>query len=304
MRHLQKDSDRQRCCWGMHITPSGAPALPGSAQARLLARFSPLLLCTAVVAFGLLHLVYGAFVTRVVPSTGITEQAGAAAPYLVGTLLSIAGVLMLRPPHAYRVALLLAALLAVSFGVLHLPTAWVGPAWGGAWTSAFKALALSGGCLALAASTSRPIPGSPVAQRWALLGRVFFSAFLLLGGIQHFIWATFVAALIPTWIPAPAFWVYFAGAALIAGAVGMLVPVTLRVAALWTGIMIFLWVWLLHVPRAVADLGNTNETVAAFEALAFAGTAWLICRNATSQAPGELPGEYTFDPLSSAQPRS
>jgi hypothetical protein len=40
--------------------------------------------------------------------------------------------------------------------------------------------------------------------------------------------------------------------------------------------MIFLWVILLHIPRAAADLRNTNEMTAVFEALAFSGAAFLV----------------------------
>jgi len=40
--------------------------------------------------------------------------------------------------------------------------------------------------------------------------------------------------------------------------------------------MIFLWVLMLHIPRALADLHNANETTAVFEALAFAGVSFLI----------------------------
>jgi hypothetical protein len=64
--------------------------------------------------------------------------------------------------------------------------------------------------------------------------------------------------------------------ALIAGGLGIIVPKTRRVAALLTGVMIFLWVVVLHIPRALADLHNANETTAVFEALAFAGVSFLI----------------------------
>ena len=112
----------------------------------------------------------------------------------------------------------------------------------------------------------------------AFVGLLCFASFLLLAGVQHFVWAQFVAQLVPSWIPGSAFWTYFSAAALIAGALGLLVPQTRRMAACWTGAMIFAWVWLLHVPRASRDLSDTNELVAVFEALAFSGTAWLFLR--------------------------
>ncbi len=93
---------------------------------------------------------------------------------------------------------------------------------------------------------------------------------------MHFIYADFVATLIPTWIPAHLFWTYFAAIALIAGAVGMFIPKTEFYAAALSALMIFLWVILLHAPRALADLHNANETTAFFEALAMCGACLLI----------------------------
>jgi len=40
--------------------------------------------------------------------------------------------------------------------------------------------------------------------------------------------------------------------------------------------MVFLWVVLLHIPRAAANLRNPNETTAVFEAIAVAGSALLV----------------------------
>jgi hypothetical protein len=37
-----------------------------------------------------------------------------------------------------------------------------------------------------------------------------------------------------------------------------------------------MWVVMLHVPRALANLHNANETTAVFEALAFGGLAWFL----------------------------
>jgi uncharacterized membrane protein len=56
------------------------------------------------------------------------------------------------------------------------------------------------------------------------VGRVCLAAFLISSGVQHFLFAPFVVTLVPAWVPAPLFWSYFAGVALIAGGVGLLVP--------------------------------------------------------------------------------
>jgi uncharacterized membrane protein len=99
-------------------------------------------------------------------------------------------------------------------------------------------MALVGGAFALAG--------------FQVLGRFGLGSFMILGGIQHFNYINFVARLVPAWIPGPVSWAYFAGVALIAGGVGMLVPRTMGRAAALSGLMIFLWVLILPLPGAVA----------------------------------------------------
>jgi uncharacterized membrane protein len=105
----------------------------------------------------------------------------------------------------------------------------------------------------------------------------FFGAFLSLCGVQHFVHAAFVATLVPAWIPGAPFWASFAGLALIAGGVGVVMPATARLAGLLSGAMIFVWVIVLHFPRAFdATTRSSNETTAVFEALAMSGIGLLI----------------------------
>jgi uncharacterized membrane protein YphA (DoxX/SURF4 family) len=85
----------------------------------------------------------------------------------------------------------------------------------------------------------------------------------------------FVMKLVPEWIPGSRYWAYFTGLALVAGGVGILVPRMSRLAATMVGIMILLWVVLLHIPRAIG-LHSAAETAAIFEALAMSGVAFLL----------------------------
>jgi uncharacterized membrane protein YphA (DoxX/SURF4 family) len=85
-------------------------------------------------------------------------------------------------------------------------------------------------------------------------------------------------SLVPTWIPGARFWTYFAGVALIAGGAGIIVPLTTRLAASLSGLMIFLWFVMLHIPRALAAPAaqSRNEWTAVFEALAMSGIAFVL----------------------------
>lgn len=97
-------------------------------------------------------------------------------------------------------------------------------------------------------------------------------------GFEHFLYTGFVASLVPVWIPWPVFWTYFAGIALIGAGLAIILGIGSALAATLLGVMLFLWVVFLHLPRAIADpysnLGNEWSSV--FQALAFSGVAFIL----------------------------
>jgi uncharacterized membrane protein len=227
----------------------------------------------AMVAFGIQHLVYGEFVTRVVPKLPAWIPWQTLLAYMTGIVLIAAGIAILFRTQVRLASLLLGSLILLSFFVFYLPLLLATAPFSGLWTNAGKALALSGGAFLIAEIVSKTNTGS---RRLIPLSRLFLSAFLILAGVQHFMFASFVANLVPRWIPGHLFWTYFAGVALIAGGLGILIPNVRRLAALLSGTMIFLWVVLLHIPRALSAPRDSNETTAVFEALAISGTALLL----------------------------
>jgi uncharacterized membrane protein YphA (DoxX/SURF4 family) len=233
-----------------------------------------------IVAFGILHLWHGAFVTRVAPPLPAWIPQSSVWAYVVGVGLVVAGLAIVAGFRLRAVAIVLGVLVLVSALLFHLPLAVATPINGGLWTNFGKALALSGGAFIAAATVQAAYRSeSPVVSSSEILlpaGRFFFAAFLILCGVQHFIYFEFVQTLVPGWIPGHGFWTYLSGAALIAGGVGIALPLTGRVASVLTGSMIFLWVILLHLPRALSDLHNANETTAVFEALAMSGIAFML----------------------------
>lgn len=249
----------------------------------------------SMVALGARQLLTGEFV-RLVPPLPAWVPWHFFWPYPVGVVLIIAGVAIGTGRRAREAALVLGAMILLAFLFLHLPQAVANPLVGFMWTNPCKALAMLGGVILLAGSlppdTARSFALARGFRRLSPLGPLFLGGFLILGGIQHFVYADFVAKLIPAWIPSPYFWVYFTGIALIAGGVGMLVPRTARLAALWSGIMMLLWVVLLHIPRAFADLHDIGETSGVFEALALSGAAFILSgRGRPSIGAGEVPME-------------
>ncbi len=57
---------------------------------------------------------------------------------------------------------------------------------------------------------------------------------------------------------------------------GILVAATARLVPLLSAGMIFLWVFLVHIPRALAGPNRVNEAAGIFEALALSGVALLV----------------------------
>jgi uncharacterized membrane protein len=83
-------------------------------------------------------------------------------------------------------------------------------------------------------------------------GPLLFAIAMAIFGADHFTSAKFVATIVPSWIPWHLFWAYFVGVALIAGALGLVTNKQAGLAAALLGIMIFLFVLLIHVPNCFA----------------------------------------------------
>jgi uncharacterized membrane protein YphA (DoxX/SURF4 family) len=159
----------------------------------------------------------------------------------------------------------------------------------GSWTNAFKILALSGGSLVTAASF-RNSQGKRDSRSGSLeklipLGRIFVAVMLIVFGIDHFLYEQFVQTLVPAWIPYPLFWTYVAGIALIGAGISFITKIKIRLVGILSAIMLFIWLLILHIPRAVAmpGLANGNEITSVFQALAFTGVALLIAMDAGVQ---------------------
>ena len=243
-----------------------------------------LFFAVGLVGWGIQHLFAGDFVTRVVPSWPKWMPVRAFWAYLVGAGLIAAGAAIILRIKARAAALAFGVLAFLSFVLLHLPLAARDVLWGGSWTSAGKALVMSGGAMCIAVSLaqaereipSRLLASAKVREGLVLYGRLCLGAFMVLCGIQHFMYVPFVASLVPTWIPGAVFWTYFAAVALIAGGVGIVVPQLTRLAAVLSGAMIFSWVFLVHIPLALRQPHKPGDVAAVFEALAFSGVAFLL----------------------------
>jgi uncharacterized membrane protein len=239
----------------------------------------------ATVASGVLQLVTGDFV-RLVPKLPAWVPAPSAWAYAVGVVLVVTGLAIVSGRMARTAAALVGAMIFVMVVFLYPPSMVANPLIdrpllrGFMWTNPLKSLALLGGAAILVGRT--PDDGRVLAPLIRVIGRLepfgalLMAVFLIVCGMQHFVYSDFVTLLVPSWIPGRRFWTYFTGVALIAGGAGMLVPRTARLAASLSALMIFLWVLLLHIPLAFAGPRHAFETAGVFEALALSGVALMV----------------------------
>jgi uncharacterized membrane protein len=162
----------------------------------------------------------------------------------------------------------------------HLPNRLTNmPALLAAWTDALKLLSLCGGAL-IVARTSSAQTNSFIQSldKASFLGRYFFGIMLVVFGVDHFVYTDFVKTLVPTWIPGALFWTYVAGFALIGSGLSFIIRFKIKVISLLAGTMLFVWLILLHIPRAVTmdTSKDPNEIVSVLECLAFSGMAFLL----------------------------
>ncbi len=193
--------------------------------------------------------------------------------------------------------------------LLRVPEVVGDPAAGFRWTNPCKALAMLGGALLLAAVPGKwsalaftrldsialkPTQGAPCISRPdarlrlvrpTRLCAVLLGVFLVVCGVQHFIYDDFVIQMVPAWLPGQRFWAHGTGIALIAGGVGMNFRPTARLAAGLSGLMIFFWVVLLHIPRALASWPDAGEIAGVFEALGLSGISFLVAEIVSEKAP-------------------
>jgi len=200
--------------------------------------------------------------------------------YFMTIALLAAGAAIATGKMRRPAAALLSALLLLRFAFLHLPGLIMHSHDPGPWTSSFEILALCGAAmvLAYAGPFEGPRAGPTNASMGVLanVGCFLFAISLVIFGVQHFMYAKFVATLVPAWIPARLFWAYFVGAAFFATTLSLITRVMARLAATLLGIMFLIFVVTTHIPRVAAARSNGNEWTSAFVALAMAGSAFII----------------------------
>lgn len=241
-----------------------------------------------IAGLGIQQFQYADFRPVILPAWPAWMHASPVPAYLVGALWVLMGFMIAFGKKIKTVSLLLGGLLLLFFVCFQLPyTLFTSPNAArhlGVWVNPLKELALSGGAFVMAGffnDGTGTIPKSPLLHALQSLvpyGRIFFSITLFVFGYSHFIYPDFVAGLVPAWIPGHLFWTYLSGILLMGTGAAIILKFKVKQVGWLAGLMLLLWVILLHIPRSLADpCGDKgNEITSVFEALAFSGTSFVI----------------------------
>jgi uncharacterized membrane protein len=116
--------------------------------------------------------------------------------------------------------------------------------------------------------------------RWLYRTTRYLLAFaLIVFGIAHFQVLTFIASMVPGWIPWHWFWTVFFGVAFIAAGVSFATGFLQRWAALGVGLMFALWAVTIHLPPVLGGTPDPDKWSDVFIVAALWGGFWALTRD-------------------------
>src|SRR6266849_422713 len=248
-----------------------------------LRHFGRLCFAVSIAFFGAQYLLYGHFEGGLPLVPPWTPGAPVLA-YVLGMALILLALSIATLWKARYSAISLGTFLLLSFLFLHCLHASSILYNGTDRTRAFECLTLAAIALTLAGilPDGRNSSASGIATNWPLLlGRFLFAISMVVFGAQHFMYAGFIATLIPAWIPLHLFWVYLTGTGLIVAGLSIATGILAPLASIGLGIMFLLWFLLLHTPRVAASPRDGDEWTSAFVALAVSGGSFLLASSSS-----------------------
>jgi uncharacterized membrane protein len=102
-------------------------------------------------------------------------------------------------------------------------------------------------------------------DRILALTNLCFAMPLAVFGAEHLSLGNSMIGLVPPYMPLRLFWIYFVGVALIVASVSIATKTQVRWSGLLFGIMMFLFVAMIHLPGAVKTGGRNLWTIVARE---------------------------------------
>ena len=203
----------------------------------------------ALIGMGALHFTSGHFLFDFpVPAT---FMGGVLPAYVNGSLLIIAGVLMLTKKQALAGALLTAFIFLAFLLIRHVPMLVMGENMPGERTSAAETALFLGGALMLAGSILKSHQTQNRGRLLFAAGEYLFALGLFAFGVLHYVSEVFVVSIIPSWIPWKTFWAYFVMTCFFAAAISIFIQRLVPLSSLLLSLMFFLFICLMHLPDVI-----------------------------------------------------
>lgn len=200
--------------------------------------------------------------------------------YVTGVILLLSIVLIFLDKYKTQAVWCIAILILLCATSRHFFGLWKQP------IDSLKSLWLIGGAMLLLYNNPKYSKYN-TALLWANI--VVLAIFFLDCGFAHFQFADSVQNLIPSFIPFHLFFTYFAGICLLGAGIGLLIPPIQKVAAFLSGVQIFGWFLLLHIPLAFRVRGD--EWIGIGESLAIAGICFMVFSILISKPANSLKDE-------------
>jgi len=228
-----------------------------------------ILYALAIVAFGVQYAIFG-HLHLGLPLCPNWLANGSIIAYALAAILIAAGLALVATWRVAVVSLILGILLLAS-SFLYLQRIDFVLHNGNGRTVFLECLSIASAALVLhGLSTGR---GAKLSM---MPGRIFFAFTMILFGAQHFMYARFVATLVPRWIPQHYFWVIATGIALIAAGAAIATTIADKIANFCLFAMFLGWLILLHAPRILHTLHSGDEWSSGLVALALCGASLLM----------------------------
>ena len=244
-------------------------------------RGAPYFYGAAMAAFGVIQLVTQNFLSSLlqVPPTSPLRWISMLLSSAIFILTGLSIVFNIRRQLAL---VAVGTLLAIFLLALQLPALLMNLHNANDWAVTFEGVMLTSGAFIIAAG----LPDETlISRRWnrtiqvlAMIGHYLFALSLFVFCIQHIMYFDYILSLIPTWMPVRMVLDYVVVVAYLLCGISFVIGQRVGLAATWLGIMFFLWVLLLHAPRAIGKWNVETEWTSLFVALAVCGVAFSMAR--------------------------
>jgi uncharacterized membrane protein YphA (DoxX/SURF4 family) len=124
------------------------------------------------------------------------------------------------------------------------------------------------------------LAGASGLDKIVVLSNLCFAIPLAVFGAEHLSGARFIMLAVPSYMPWRLFWAYFVGFALLSASLSIATKIQVRWSGLLFGIMMFLFVAMVHIPRVLASPRDRFAWVIVIREMSFAGGGWSLAGNA------------------------